>query len=190
MELQYVLTDLFGASRKEAMLIQSKFQIEHLRKGDFFLRQHQRCTKLSFIVSGIFRVYAETEHKEVTQWIGGENYFMTDLHSFLFDQPSRWSIRALTDVKILTLHLTDYRAFERDLPQWNIFEKRFIAKCFSMLEDRIFAFIALSAEERYQRYFEANREMFNQVPLQYIASMLGMSPETLSRIRAKVGFGE
>jgi len=53
------------------------------------------------------------------------------------------------------------------------------------LEQRIFNFIALSAEERYLHYFEQQKDLFNQVPLQYIASVLGMSPETLSRIRNK-----
>jgi len=186
MELQHVLTDLFGTTLEDAKFIQSKFQIEYLNKGDFFVQQHKRCTKLSFIENGIFRVFAETANKEITQWIGGENYFITDLNSFLFDQPSRWNIRALTDAKILTLELIDYRQFEQNLPSWNVVEKRFIAKCFSLLEDRIFSFIALSAEERYQHYFKANKELFNQVPLQYIASMLGMTPETLSRIRAKM----
>lgn len=64
-------------------------------------------------------------------------------------------------------------------------EKRFVAKCFAVMESRIFDFIALSAEERYTRYFALYPNHFNQVPLQYIASLLGMSPETLSRIRAK-----
>ena len=64
-------------------------------------------------------------------------------------------------------------------------EKLFIVRCFSMMEDRIFSHLSMSAEERYNLFFESNRELFNQVPLQYIASMLGMSPETFSRIRKK-----
>lgn len=84
-----------------------------------------------------------------------------------------------------TLDKADYQEFEQKIPNWNVLEKRFIAKCFMLLEQRIFQFISQSAEERYQQYFEANKELFNQVPLQYIASVLGMSPETLSRIRSK-----
>jgi CRP-like cAMP-binding protein len=51
------------------------------------------------------------------------------------------------------------------------------------LEDRVFGHLSLSAEERYLQFFNQNKELFNQVPLQYIASMLGMTPETFSRIR-------
>jgi len=54
-----------------------------------------------------------------------------------------------------------------------------------MLEDRIFSHLSMSAEERYNLFFESNKELFNQVPLQFIASMLGMKPETLSRIRKR-----
>ncbi|WP_229239031.1 hypothetical protein [Emticicia sp. C21] len=61
----------------------------------------------------------------------------------------------------------------------------FIAKCFTMLEDRIFSHLSMTAEERYNFFFQNNKELFNQVPLQYIASMLGMTPETFSRIRRK-----
>jgi CRP-like cAMP-binding protein len=64
-------------------------------------------------------------------------------------------------------------------------EKLFIARCFIMLEDRIFTHLSMTAEERYNFFFENNKELFNQVPLQYIASMLGMTPETFSRIRKK-----
>ncbi len=60
-----------------------------------------------------------------------------------------------------------------------------MASCFIQLEDRIFSHLSLNAEERYHQFFENNKELFNQVPLQYLASMLGMSPETFSRIRNK-----
>lgn len=54
-----------------------------------------------------------------------------------------------------------------------------------MMEDRIFSHLSTTAEERYNRYFEHHKELFTQVPLQYIASVLGMTPETFSRIRKR-----
>jgi CRP-like cAMP-binding protein len=72
------------------------------------------------------------------------------------------------------------------VPKWNEFEKMFISKCFVVMESRIFDLISLSAEERYTKLFDQHRELFNQVPLQYLASMLGMTPETFSRIRKKM----
>ncbi len=71
------------------------------------------------------------------------------------------------------------------VPKWHELEKMFLVRCFTIMEDRIFSHLSMSAEERYQFFFQHNQELFNQVPQQYLASMLGMTPETFSRIRKK-----
>lgn len=180
------IIQLFDIPDASLTPILSSFFEEDLTKGTYFLEQFKRCDRLSFIQSGVVRVFKETSSGEVTQWIGQEGYFVTDLSSFLFDQPARWSIQMLTDTKLLSISKKDYLQFEAHIPDWNRLEKRFVAKCFLQLEDRIYNFIAQTAEERYHLYFEQNKTLFNRVPLQYIASVLGMSPETLSRIRAKI----
>ena len=186
MNFKQQLFQMFEVSDDQAELIISKFVPEVLNKNESFLIEGKSCNRLSFIESGVFRVFKLTESKEVTQWMGGEGYFITDLASFFFDASANWSIEALTPAKIWTLNKSDYLEIQDQIPNWNVLEKRFIAKCFMVLEQRVFDFIALSAEERYLKYFENNKLLFNQVPLQYIASVLGMSPETLSRIRNKL----
>ncbi len=181
-----VLREVFDVTSHHATYMVDFFIEEDLSKGDFFLSLDQRCTKLSFIQSGLVRVYSYHEGKDITQWIGQAGYFMTDLSSFILDVPARWQIQALTDVKMLTLKKSDYLNFEREIPEWNILEKRFLSKCFATLENRVFDFISLTAEQRYLKYFEENKALFNQVPLHYIASMLGMTAETFSRIRARL----
>ncbi|RDC62767.1 Crp/Fnr family transcriptional regulator [Adhaeribacter pallidiroseus] len=110
---------------------------------------------------------------------------MVDLASFIFNQPARWNIQALTDCVLYVIETTDYQNIGRIIPHWTELEKLFIAKCFIVLEDRVLQHLSLSAEERYEQLFNFNKELFNQVPLQYLASMLGMTPETFSRIRKK-----
>lgn len=186
MKFKQQLFQMFELSDEQADLIISRFVPEELSKNELFLEAGKACKKLSFIEEGICRVFKWTDSKEVTQWIGGEGYFITDLASFFFDNPANWSIEALTPTKLWTLNKYDYLDIQQSIPNWNVIEKRFIAKCFMQIEHRVFDFIALSAEERYLKYFELNKQLFNQVPLQYIASVLGMSPETLSRIRNKL----
>ncbi|UIR55201.1 Crp/Fnr family transcriptional regulator [Sphingobacterium sp. SRCM116780] len=183
---QNQITQLFEIPQQNLETILASFEEEDLPKGAYFLEEGRRCDRLSFIQSGLVRVFRDTASGQVTQWIGQEGYFITDLSSFLFEQPARWNIQVLGDTKLLSIHRKDYLSFEKHIPDWNRLEKHFIAKCFLQLEDRIYNFIAHTAEERYRLYFEQNKTLFNQVPLQYIASLLGMSPETLSRIRAKV----
>ncbi|MFD2968121.1 Crp/Fnr family transcriptional regulator [Sphingobacterium bambusae] len=184
-QLTRAFSVMFDISETEAQVFSSKFSPELLPKNAYFLQTGERCNKFSFISSGLVRVFAETEKREVTQWIGDAGHFLTDISSFMFREPARWNIRALSETTLWTLSYADYLQFEKELPAWNMLEKRFVAKCFSVMENRIFDFIALSTEERYARYFAQYPNHFNQVPLQYIASLLGMSPETLSRIRAK-----
>ncbi|SEF43906.1 Crp/Fnr family transcriptional regulator [Sphingobacterium lactis] len=186
MDIKDQLFQLFEVSDAQADLILSKFRQETFEKNTLLATEGKLCGRLSFIEDGIFRVFKLTESREVTQWMGGKGYFVTDLSSFFFGNPANYSIEALTPATVWTLDKQAYLEVQQEIPDWNILEKRFIAKCFMVLESRVFDFIARSAEERYIRYFEQHKSLFNQVPLQYIASVLGMSPETLSRIRNKL----
>lgn len=161
------------------------FEYKPLLKGEILLEKDKRCDSMFFILSGLVRVFVETKDKEVTQWIASKDYFLTDLSSFIFGTASRWKMQSLTDCAIYRIRKTDYERFKDIVPQWTEIERKFIVQCFTTIEDRVFSHLSMTAEERYNQFFEKNKELFNQVPLQYIASMLGMTPETFSRIRKK-----
>lgn len=185
-ELEQNIKSYFGVIGSDSLeAISSRFHLETLKKGAIYSKSGKPCRKLGFIKSGLLRIYKQTADKEVTQWISTPGYFVTDLSSLLFETPARWTIEALTDAEIYTINGADYRTLGDSVPNWHELEKLFIAKCFTILEDRVFTHLSMSAEERYSHFFEFNKELFNQVPLQYIASMLGMTPETFSRIRNK-----
>ncbi len=185
-ELEHYIKSYFGVVKGEDLhLIGSLFKESTLEKGAFFQKSGHPCDQLSFIKSGLLRIYTNTDGKEVTQWISTQGYFVTDLSGFVFQTPARWNIQALTDTELFSINRSVYNKIGDLVPGWHELEKLFIAKCFTILEDRIFSHLSMTAEERYHFFFENNRELFNQVPLQYIASMLGMTPETFSRIRKK-----
>ncbi len=185
-ELELNIRNYFGIIEEEEIKTISRlFQKTTLEKGDFYLKTGGMNNKLSFVQSGYLRVFAYTENKEITQWISTQGYFVTDLASLLFDHPARWNIQALTDAVLYTISQEDYLKIGKLVANWHELEKLFMGKCFTMMEDRIFSHLSMSAEERYIYFFEQHKELFNQIPLQYIASMLGMTPETFSRIRKK-----
>ncbi|MCT2560395.1 Crp/Fnr family transcriptional regulator [Chryseobacterium herbae] len=170
---------------QELEMLYSYFTEEKLQKNDIFTESDKVCNKLSIVQSGILRVYTLSDGKEITQWISTENYLITEVMGFFFDQPNRWTIQALTDTQLLTITKENYRKLCKEFPKWIEIEKRFIVKCFTMMEERVFSHLSMSAEERYYAYFQYNKALFNQVPLQYIASVLGMTAETFSRIRKR-----
>ncbi len=185
-ELEQYIKSYFGVIHSDELnKISSLFKLTTLKKSDYFLKTGKHCDKFCFIQTGLLRVFAIPDDKEITQWISAKGYFGTDFSSFYFETPSRWTIQALVDTELYTITKNDYKKIGDIVSKWNELEKIFIIKCFTILEDRIFSFLSMTAEERYNFFFENHRELFTQVPLQYIASMLGMTPETFSRIRKK-----
>lgn len=176
----------FGALEEaELNEIAARFKPMELYKGDYFVRQGQRTHHMAFVESGLLRMFAQTDQKEVTQWIASPGYFVVDLTGFIFRQAARLHIQALSECRLLVITEADYQQLGEVMPRWHALEKRFLIKCFTFLEERVFSHLSLSAEERYAQFFATHKELFNQVPLHYLASMLGMTPETFSRIRSK-----
>ena len=183
--LQEHIQAYFHTEPAEAETISSYFHYEQLQKGDYFLRTGRPCDRLAFVASGMIRLFIRMEDKEVTQWITTRNYFTTDLSAFMFSKPARWNMQALVDSEVWVIHISDYQKLVNVVPRWKEFENLLLINCFVTLEERIFAHLYMTAEERFQHLFIQQPELFNQVPLQYLASMLGMTPETLSRMRKK-----
>ena len=175
----------FEVPKVKADLIAPLFKAADYKKGDFLVREGQQCLHLGFIVSGFMRVYNYKDGRDITQWISCQDDLITDLSSFTFHTPSRWNIQAMSDVQLQVIHRNDFENITSSIPDWDKIIRVFLSKCFLNLEDRVFSFLALSAQERYDQLFASKPDLFNQVPLHNIASMLGMSPETLSRIRSK-----
>lgn len=183
--LQSYISTYFGIDANDMRKVESFFKPSVLKKGDYFTKIGQYCDKMSFVQSGYVRIFAEVDDKEITQWISTKGYFLTDLSSFIFNLPAKRNMQALSDCELFTIAKKDYERLVEVVPNWPEMEKRFLSGCFVYMEDRIFSHLSLSAEERYDKLFQENKELFNHVPLHYLASMLGMSAETFSRIRAK-----
>ena len=184
-ELEQYIHGYFGVPNSDLQQLSSLFKRTELKKGDFFVKEDQHCQYLSFIRSGFIRIYNYVDGKDVTQWISSQGEFVTDLSSLMFNNSARMNMQAMTDCSLYSISKQNYNRISTLIPSWGKLEKLFLAKCFITLEDRVFSFLSMTAEQRYSMLFERSPELFNQVPLHYIASMLRMTPETLSRIRKK-----
>ncbi len=185
-ELEKYIQSYFGFPSESLEQVLQFFKPKTYPKGTYLLKEGQYADSLGFVQSGIIREYLiDDKGREVTKWISTPGYFSVDLASFLFQQPARWNLHTLSEVDMLVISKTDYAKIDQVVPRWSTLEKLFMARCFTMMEERIVTHLSLSSEERYHLFFSQNPELFNQVPLQYLASMLGMTPETFSRIRKR-----
>ncbi len=187
-EIEKYIEGYFGVGGKDLSPVANLFKSISLKKNEYLIKQGHYAQHMSFIKSGYMRVFSMDANgdKEVTQWISNHGMFITDLSSFVFSTPARWNIQALSDCELYTISKENYEKIGDHVPNWAELDKLFIAKCFITLEERVFGQLSMSSEEKVKALLESNAEIFNQVPLQYIASMLGMTPETLSRVRRKM----
>lgn len=183
--LKQSIQTYFEAEEHEIKVISNVFKPTTLLKGRSLTKKGQTCKQLAFVKEGLLRVYVEKGDKEITQWICTPGTFATELSGLLFDQPSRWNIEAITDCELYVLDEADYKLLPNSIERWTELEKLFIGKCFTMLEDRVFSFLSMNAEERYLMLLSNQKGLLKDVPQQYLASMLGMTPETFSRLRKK-----
>lgn len=179
--LQFAL-HLTDAEIQEAM---NYFFPHTYQKNTSLLETGKEANQLFFITAGFIRVHADFDGKEITQWISVPGYFITDLSSWLFNQPARWNFTTLTEVSLFSISKKNYQKLQSKVMHWQEKEKNFMGHCFDQMEQRIFQFLSQNSEERYLAFCKDYAFLFNQVPHQYIASLLGMTPETLSRLRRK-----
>jgi CRP-like cAMP-binding protein len=184
-KLKKYIIETFGFTESEFQKIKDFFQPKKIPKGEYFLKEGQYVRQMGFVESGILREFLFVNDKEVTKWFSTSGYFAVDLAGFLFDENSKVNYQAISDVEILVISKENYNKISTKVSRWDKLEKMFLAKCFTVLENRVVSHLALSAEERYSQLFAFNPTLFNEVPLNQIASMLGMTAETLSRIRKK-----
>ncbi|PCJ86408.1 MAG: cyclic nucleotide-binding protein [Flavobacteriales bacterium] len=161
----------------------SKFQFRDLKKGEYLLMSGNKCREMAFIESGYLRMFDLADGKEITLWIGSNSSFITSLSSFVFETPNYWNIQAVTDCKLLVISRQAHFELLKRFPKWMEFDNLLLARSFALLEQSMFSQLHTTAQQRYQVLFEENPAIFNHVPLQHIASMLGIMPETLSRLR-------
>ncbi len=157
-----------------------------LRKNQFLLKEGEYCKFIYFSKSGILRNYYLKDGNEVITTLSLPLDISVVLRSSLLSEPSREYIQAVTDCEIYAISVLEFEKLKQKFTQLEKIELNITQFYALWLEDRLYSLQFLTAAERYQRLLEREPLIVKFVPLSYIASYLGITLETLSRIRAKI----
>jgi len=162
------------------------FSIRELRRGMLFVEDNKICTHFAFMVSGLMRAYRNDDGEETTVCLCNTNAFATSTVSFVTQTPSNISIQALEDVILLAISFHDLQYLYTVSPFWQMVGRLIAEKEFLYMQKNEWRNSKRPALEKYQLLLKENPGIINRVPLQFIASYLGIQPETLSRLRKKL----
>ncbi|MCU0353750.1 MAG: Crp/Fnr family transcriptional regulator [Cytophagales bacterium] len=163
--------------------IAAQFEERHFAKGEFFLKEGKTSEYL-FLADGLMRAFAhDTNGNEVTTYFYPKNRVVFEAASFFMRTVSAENIQALTDCTGYSADFDRLNKLFHGLPEFREFGRLMLVKEFVAYKQRTLAMINKTAEERYSELLETHKEVFQFAPLKQIASYLGVTDTSLSRIR-------
>lgn len=186
-ELEKQLKSQIAISTQDFDNIKRHFVPKKIRKKQSLLHHGDHCNQLAFVEKGALFSYSTTEKgaTNVVQF-AFEGWWMADLYSFFTQEPSQLTIEAMEDSELLILRAENFQPLLDDVPAMESYFRILYQNAYVALQRRIEATIGLSAEDRYKRFLEEDGQLMLRVPQHLIASFLGVTPETLSRIRRQI----
>jgi len=173
-------------SPKEMQQILAASTLLRLHRKDLLLRQGEVCRGYAFVNKGCFRLYRiGGDGAEHILRFAIENWWMSDMESVDLRQPSKCTIEALEDSEVLFWTKEDMGALTQKIPALGVVCDQLKLRNQHVNEQRIFAALSYTAEEKYHEFITTYPDLFNRVPLHMVASYLGITRKTISRIRAK-----
>jgi len=181
---QKYLTDKIELSNDEMQLIESVCKVKKLRKKQFLFQEGDIWHYNAFICRGLVKTFSIAENgTEHIINFAPENYWTGDRESLTNGTPSRLNIDAIEPTELLLIDKSDFEKLCSQIPQLNQMVNQIIQKSFIVSQNRILANISFTAEEKYQNFLEKYPHIVNRIPQHMIASYIGITPETLTRLR-------
>lgn len=159
--------------------------LRKIEKGEFLHRPNKVCRFTYFINSGLVRIYYQKGDKEITDNFSAEGEWITSIYSFMKSVPDHCYIQTIENSELLAIEILELEKCFVDFPEMERFGRMLISKYFLEQSERIVSLQFHSAKERYDYFLAVARNKIQRVPLGMLASFLGMTQETLSRVRAK-----
>lgn len=174
-------------SDEEIATIRSLAIPKRLKKKQYLLRQGSVCRYHTFVCSGCLRSYRIDDYgSEHILWLSPASHWVVDRVSFVTGTPSNEFIDALEDSTIIQLSTQSFKTLLENIPNFKELNTKIITDDLDMSRDRIYMMLSYQAEERYRQFIRNFPQLHDRIPIYMIASYLGVSRETLTRIRSNM----
>ncbi len=163
------------------------FEHVSLAKGDYIVKERKVCDSYVFIEAGYARAFThDTDGNEVTTWFYTPNSVAFEVASFFKRAPANENIQTLTDCTGWKLTFDQLNHLFHAIPEFREFGRMLLVNGFVQLKERMLSMINNTAEQRYEHLLATKPDIFQQAPLKTIASYLGITDTSLSRIRKEM----
>lgn len=185
--LMKYMTKYSALNEEQQQAIVEEIQIEEFKKGTILLRQGDVPTKCYFVLKGCIRQYAVDEAgKEVTSYFYTEEQAISNMNHHKQDKSSSYTFSCLEDCTLVVGDLVTEKDMYHKYTQLEAMTRRMIEHSFGEMQDELAAFIASTPEERYKSLLQKRPYLVDRVPQHQLASSLGITPESLSRIKKRI----
>ena len=158
-----------------------------LRKKQYLLQEGDVCKYIAFVEKGALKAYAidESGTERIIQF-ALEGWTISDLYSFLTGEPATYNIDAIEDAELILISKSAHEELLQKLPKYETYIRLQITGAYIALQKRLTSIISLPLEERYKNFTAMYPNIAQRVPQHMIASYMGLTPETLSRVRSRM----
>lgn len=178
------IQSIYPMPQQQAQAIAQRFHERMFAKNDFLLKEGKISNEYHFLETGYMRVYTyDTNGNDITTAFCFPNGVVLELSSFFKRIPSKENIQALTDCKSWCLSFDELQDVFHSMQQFREFGRTILVNAYASLKQRMLSMIQETAEERYTSLIKSNPEIFQYAPLKTIASYLGITDTSFSRIR-------
>jgi CRP-like cAMP-binding protein len=187
-QIKAYLDQIATISNNDWAFFISKLQRRVIKKKTIFLGLNDIENHISFIESGVVRLFIPKENpeKEITFGFSFKNQFISAYDSFLTQKPSAYQLQALTETTILSITYDDLQEVYQTTQIGNLVGRLTAERLFLLKSKREQNLLNLTAEERYVKLFKERPELIKVIPLKYISSYIGVTAQALSRIRRRL----
>ncbi len=182
--IQYI-NARYPLSRDMVEYIKQNSYARKLAKGKFLLKQGEICTDYYYIHKGVLRSFLKFGQKEITIWINPENEITTSIRSMTGNRPSEENIQAVENCELVVIPFDVMEGFYEKFPEMNLLGRKILQEYYAASEERVYICRIPNAHARYKHFLDTRPELINRIPLKHIASYLGITLETLSRLRSR-----